>query len=600
MLTGVSSSDIESSGSRQNILELAIRDSLWPDSSYTSKFTVQMDFSLRKRRLNEGGYVFTAEVSYFLSDIGISLTESVETIQTTFDENVVSGAVTSSVQSYAAQYSDSILSASSVVAPTSYSSSYSAVPFPTHSPTIATQLPTTAAPTLQPPNCTDGQYYAYLGPFGIVSCFNCESGMYASNPSPQCKEAEKGYYAPPGSGSQKECRANTYSDSKRATSCIPCKNSKVCPPRSTTIDACVNPQTSFAFAFIGLCLCSLGIYLYIIGGRLNRMAFIRKETLVKNVSKIYNLLTASLITLNEQYKIADIEKRRKEVVSRWSMILRVFGIAVSFVLIFVIYFIGNIYSTFYTCVILYRGYVSLPRVGIPSLFDRLTLFMDKLAYYVKIPHLVYILYPFNQAVKFFSGLNIDVSAAGVSCIGAQIPLQLLIDCFVVGVTIIVIQSDMEIFWCSAFANVHQEFRRSLLRHQFWKGNVLVNLLFLLWSVILQVIPHPRSILQFGLGFFQIYVFFDTNYHASFSKNCNTKAYYKIDQFLAMLATVIAYLSILPLFFVFAQILVPEFTLEKGVVKMDEHTERKVILQEKKKCPHCGLPLSRFYSNFFSK
>lgn len=426
-----------------------------------------------------------------------------------------------------------------------------------------------------------------------INALGCVSGQYAVNYD--CIDAPKGWYAPNGSNEPIICPANTYSLG-RASSCTACTNGGVCTAGSS---ACVNPQTSFAAAFIGLTMCSLGVYLYIVGGRLHRMAFVRKETLIKKATKMYNLLTATLMRLNDEYKEIAAKNRERKETSVLLTFLCVLFTLLLFVAVFIVFFVGSVYSTFYTAVILYRGYFNLPNVTLPPFVDRLTFYVEYLSGYVKIPYLMYIFYPFNWIVTFFANLNINLNAARVTCIGAQLPVLLLIDCFVVGVTVLVIESDMEIFWCSAFANVHQEFHRSLLRYKFWKDKPYRNVIFLIWSIILQLLPHPRIILQFGLGFFKIYSFFDVNYHAGHSKDCNTGQYYMIDQSLAMISTVVAYLSILPMFYIFAQIVVPEFSLDIGVVKPEKHSAKRILQLQKSKCPCCTLPLSRKYSNFFN-
>lgn len=452
--------------------------------------------------------------------------------------------------------------------------------YPTRAPT-ATWSPSPL------PNCPDGYYYEFVR--GVAVCHQCPVGSFAKSPARECTVSPKGYYVKPNSSEAIMCPVNTYSLTEGSTTCIQCRNSAVCPAGSFLASACVNPDVSFAGAAFGLLLSGIGISVYIVGGRLHRMAFIRREILVRKAAGLYNTLTIALMKLNDEYKAEAAARRRAKVLTICSIALRSFAFIMLIVFMAIIYFVVSVYGTFYTSLILYRGYANLPNfVKIASLVDRLMLYLEKLSQAIRIPYLMYVFYPFVYVVDFLVNLNIDWSAVQITCTGAQAPAQLFVDCVVVGITVVVIESDMEIFWSSSFANVHQELRHLVLRDTFWKEKPWRTAGFFLWSSYLQVIPHPRSVLQFGLGFFRVYSVFSTNY----SRNCNIGRYYLVDQSLAIVSMTIAVLSILPMIYIFSQIIVPEFRLDKGLVKTTRAEARILAQADKVLCPYCELPLLR--------
>eukprot|EP01034_Spumella_vulgaris_P028898 gene28898-35848_t len=111
---------------------------------------------------------------------------------------------------------------------------------------------------------------------------------------------------------------------------------------------------------------------------------------------------------------------------------------------------------------------------------------------------------------------------------------------------------MEVFWNTTFNNVHKEFRSLATQKQFWQASFMSN------------------ILQYGLGFVRVALFFSTNGHAASSANCDAAfpvGSSGLDTILALSSSIIAYLMIFPLVYLLSQILVPDFRLQKGTVKV---------------------------------
>lgn len=445
-------------------------------------------------------------------------------------------------------------------------------------------------------SCDSGQYAPPFSeecldaPEGSYASLNatdytlCSAGFYSKGKVTECTMTPAGYHTQEGDSEPKQCPAGTYSAAGQG-SCTPCPAGVVSAAGSTSVSNCVSPKTSFGIAFVGLFLSLIGFYVYIVGGRLHRMAFKRRELLIRKCSAMYNKLCDIILALRDYYRLY-APSRINEKLHLW---LRIVIVALFAAVTFLVFFFIFVYQTFYTCVILYRGYVHLPNIALPSLvhrFEQYVNVMESFSFTV----VQYLSYPFKYIVDFLSSLSIDFRGAQVSCVGAQIPMQLLANVIVISIIVLVVESDLEVFWCSAFSNAQIEFRKLLLRPALWENRMWTVFKHMMWSFVLQVIPHPRSLLQFVIGFFSLVIFFDDNYHAKHSSSCDKGSYYKVDSTLAMSSTVVAYLAILPLFFIFSQILVPKFVLDRGVVKPKRYMQKRLLMQGDK-CV-CGLAMTR--------
>ena len=57
----------------------------------------------------------------------------------------------------------------------------------------------------------------------------------------------------------------------------------------------------------------------------------------------------------------------------------------------------------------------------------------------------YMMYPFVTFVGYISSFMIDLGSVNVTCKGSQAPMELLINCFVLGMIVVIIESDFHVF-----------------------------------------------------------------------------------------------------------------------------------------------------------
>ncbi len=209
-------------------------------------------------------------------------------------------------------------------------------------------------------------------------------------------------------------------------------------------------------------------------------------------------------------------------------------------------FFGSVLRLFFTSLILFRGY----NIGIHiSFLNRITQFVTEICVAMRIPSLIVIFYPFLWIANEIANFNISLASVAVTCKGSQLPIYLLLDCIVLGVAVILIQSEMEVYWCTAYAKVHNEFRGVLLQPNFWSRNFWPNLFYMCWSGLLFLLPHPRKILQYALGLCRILVFFEDDGHGASSQNCDATSggIIGVDTMLALLTSAVAYSVMLHIF-----------------------------------------------------
>jgi sterol desaturase/sphingolipid hydroxylase (fatty acid hydroxylase superfamily) len=195
---------------------------------------------------------------------------------------------------------------------------------------------------------------------------------------------------------------------------------------------------------------------YLINGRLQRIAFERKERLVKKLiivagatSKASDLLSAvnhSLVFIKKasqkQTFFSDSQWNR----IKWVMFILLAGL-IAFVSIILTIFFG-MSQIIFNVLLLYRNFkVYLP--SLKSFEDTVDDTVDAVVNLLNMSYLKDLAYPFIYLINAISDIHIDLSAVQVSCAGAQAPGLLLINVVIVGIVIIIIRSDIQSYWAVA-------------------------------------------------------------------------------------------------------------------------------------------------------
>lgn len=430
-------------------------------------------------------------------------------------------------------------------------------------------------------------YYSYYYNddyyFNYGTCQYCAAGSYSKSNSYTCE----------------------YCNSGLNSVCESCPYGMTSNVGSTKATDCANPGMNSAIAFFLLILSAVGLVLYIIGGRLQRMAFVRKIRLIDKSKVMVKMALQQL--LNAGSICTEISNRQQEgqltAMAKVGLFLKTMGkrlfLFVFFVFVVCAYFLSTVLQVFFTSLLLWRGY----SIKV-SYLNRIKDYTNEVLTSIHLKELGVVFYPFLFVLNAIASVNLNFSTVQVNCLGSQSAIQFFMDCVVVGIVVIIIQSEMMIYWGTFFAAVKSKYYSLLFQRNFWKS-VKWNIWVLLWSILLDLIPNPRKILQYGLVLVRVMVFFENYGMASSSINCDqvipigsTGA----DTLLAYFSTVIAYAAICPIVYLFSQVLVPKFKLQSGTVRAESNILQQAKRNAEKisKCGRCSLGLHRHYTSHFGK
>lgn len=110
--------------------------------------------------------------------------------------------------------------------------------------------------------------------------------------------------------------------------------------------------------------------------------------------------------------------------------------------------------------IIWRGFNILDT----SFFRTMDEIARVLAHELQLSFLTYLLYPFISLVQALSDIKIDLGSVNVTCTGSQGPIELLINCLILGAVVIVIESDFHVFLNVMFAEINNKFINTIFTY----------------------------------------------------------------------------------------------------------------------------------------
>jgi hypothetical protein len=430
----------------------------------------------------------------------------------------------------------------------------------------------TLAPTLFE-NCPAG-YYLIMDP-GMQHCQRCPAGYVSlGGTSMSCTICPAGSYGTPNASSCSICPFNTYQPDAGQQSCISCSSGYLTgAPGSTSNSQCVDPISSVIVGFIFTAITIVVIGPYLFNGRLQRIAFARKERLVKKLiiiagatSKASDLLSAvnhSLVSIKKAN-----QKKRFFSDSQWDQIKWVFFILlaglITFVSIILTIFFG-MSQILFNVLLLYRNF----RIYLPSLKSFEDIVDDTVDAVVNLLNMRYLkdlAFPFIYLINAVSDLHINLSTVQVSCSGAQAPGLLLINIIIVGVVIIIIRSDIQSYWAVAQTKLLFKVFYLPLNNSFAGKNKLATTFYVSCAMLMFLLPTPCKVIQYSMSLVTAATFFDENGRSRSNVNCdsNISAFnFPLDSFLAIITTLIVYVVLFPIIYMMSQVIVPSFKLGEG-------------------------------------
>lgn len=271
----------------------------------------------------------------------------------------------------------------------------------------------------------------------------------------------------------------------------------------------MSPYINYLIAGVALFIVIMAILFYISHDRLRRIAFLRKERLVRYSVIAYKIILDKLKLVEKaSNEISAIEVKLKEDEDKKSIIrkfLTYLAFFVSSVLIFVtvIFFsvLSNLLSIIFKALIVWRGYSFINVLRLPSFIHIVERFVSNLYFAVPIPYLNKILEPLVVAISFIANIDLNfLSNVRVSCLGAQAPVRLLFDIIVASVVVIVIESDMAVFWLTALTTATNKFFSMLLDKNFVTHNIYKVMGYTVGVVFfVAILPNPIKVIQYLLG-----------------------------------------------------------------------------------------------------
>lgn len=410
--------------------------------------------------------------------------------------------------------------------------------------------------------CSPGTASNLQNQTGYRVCKPCLAGSYSSSGASQCKLCEKGTF---GGGSECElCPENTYLDSEGNTlqsACLSCAAGLITAIRgATSSSACFNPIPNYFFGSFALIISIVSSWIYLIRGPFHRISFLRRYRVVMPSRKLYD--TFYVIVDSIQALVKEMHRSEEKRLTEFRTIL--FCVAAFFILVgtFII-FVFKINYVLFCGMIIYRGIIKVS-IDVPFI-DLISENIKLLVKTLNFQPLYVVLSPFIYLYNIFADFHINLSVVNVTCLGAQAPLQLLINIFVLGFTILVIESDALLLWVSSFSSCHHGYMDASLQQHFAADvlGIKTNFQFIrhifeliLTKLIIEANPL-RNLLQYLMGFISIGVF---TKHAGvhlWSSECTGRNY--LDPFFAVSSTLVSFFLIPPTVYTIARVFIPSET-----------------------------------------
>ena len=460
---------------------------------------------------------------------------------------------------------------------------------PTRQPTGQPTLVPTSRPT---GNCPAGSYFVYdqntcilcesgkasavQGSMDPEVCETCAVGSWALAGAVECTPCLPGYASPyagaVGLGACKQCPIGFYQPGEGKGECIKCPQGRITPdPASTHLEECVSPEVNFYTGSVVLVFTFIFALDYVGNGRFSRIAFLRQERVTRHL-----LGTArTVITYLENYRYK-AEADRVYLTSMRMFRVTLF-LLLSCVLIALLIIVHSIMLLFR---VIFKAMIVLASLSIKIPFlnkiDSLLLVLSEVLqmnflYY-------YLLLPFGLVIRFLAALELDFSAVNVTCDGATAPLKLLINVIIMGVVIIIISSEYQLYTLitqtmltKRFAQVisSPSYRRRCLyknREIHEKMNkawvVSTKYLYTLFITLINISGEKFDVMHVSMQFFVSLVklrdFVEWNgiMHA-YSESCNlVKGFENFDIRIAYGASILAWIIFFPAAYEIANVLIP--------------------------------------------
>ncbi len=438
-------------------------------------------------------------------------------------------------------------------------------------------------------DCVTGKYSSATGAVSSDVCIDCDAGKYSSVAGASiCLDCVAGKYSIMGGAGQEVCSCDvgsygntngecvvcpigTWKGSAGDEFCERCPMNRITPmPGATALEECLSPEINFyvGFAFVGLNV--LFFFEYFVHGRCHRISFLRKKRVTERLVNEARALSPQLYYFAQR---AEVDKERDttfRLLKTWSFLLQAF--LISFLFIFA-FFVGTLFSMFFKSLIIWKDLNINLDLNI-DFISHLADLIDEFARFLHAPWLKQFFIPIEFIFQIFASLNINLEAINITCEGASAPLELFFNLIIIGICVVIIESDFQLFRVLTFNSLTDVFLLSARQpaYKSWvyhekgaktipssKGKYAYNATIMLTLVVraLSGFNFFQAFMQFLMTFVTIKKFTqDNGVHAS-SIACNqVPEFIDYDHYIAFLSSYTAYIMIIPMIYEIANILVP--------------------------------------------
>jgi hypothetical protein len=403
--------------------------------------------------------------------------------------------------------------------------------------------------------------YSQIGRALTVNCTVCSPGEVSFPGSSNCTQCQSGFFANAETNTCELCPANFYSSDSGQTQCTPCPAGRATATLgSTRLDQCISPIPNFTLGFFALFLVIVIFSWYIVFGKFQRVSFERKVKIVTpNIEKCKQVLLSEE-EFHYQHLIV-VQDKKNHRTRKFNFF---FFSAISFVLMIVSVFLGFVfftYQVFFTSLILWRGLeadlhlspiLTLLAEGLTDITEYISLPVD-LFYFVALPFLF--------LFETLATIDLNLSSVNVTCSGSQAPIELLINCFILGLLVIIIRSDYQLLFNVLLNNLNQRFLLNNVEQRLDAGDLHFSRYFFICLIVTAFTAiNPFQVgLRYCMGFVRIDTFGKNHGIAhEVSESCNqVPGAPHFDSFLGYMSTIFAWWLILPALYCLAEVVVPK-------------------------------------------
>jgi hypothetical protein len=432
--------------------------------------------------------------------------------------------------------------------------------------------------------CKDGYHsasnHSVVDP-NILDCQSCLPGEFSGPGAETCSFCTTGSFSKNyGSKNCEFCPLNFYNAQEGQPACLACPSGRTTSfTGAISASQCVSPIPNFTMGFFALFMVMVIFSWYIVFGKFHRVSFERRtKTVEPNIEKCRQVLLCEE-ELHYKHLIGVQEKRnrRTKKFKFISFVLISFLLIIVSVVASIIFFI---YQVFFTSLILWRG--MKVDFKLSPILDLLAEALRGITQYLGFPvDVLFILaLPFLYLFEALASINLNLSTVNITCSGSQAPIELLINCFILGFLIIVVRSDYQLLFNVLLNNVNQRYLLNNLEQQLDKGNLWFSRYFflgLLFTGFIMINPFQVG-LRYCMGFVRLDSFAKNHKVAhEVSQACDQVpgARY-FDSFLGYTSTLFAWWLILPAVYCLAEVVVPKCKKTDPLKKINTGSQKILV------------------------